>query len=314
MTDFHTIGIDISKARLDVFRLPGNEQTKFENNEDGHKKLLKWLGGPETVERIVYEPTSRFHQRLERVLSVGGFSLAKVNPWQGRRFSQACGVRVKTDTIDARMLAVMGRSLPLGEPYIPDENQRKLKELQVARQALIKDQTAAKNRSKGLTLPVLKKQSKRRLAQIQKDMEAIEAAMQAIVKADPVMARNLVILCSIPAIGSVTAMAILAELPEIGTLTPAAVASLTGLAPFTRESGQFKGKRFIQGGRKPLRDALYMSALVATRFNQDMKIFYQRLIQNGKPHKVALTAVMRKIILLANTLVKQDRVWAKIKP
>ena len=314
MTHLLTIGIDISKAHLDVFRLSDEQYARFDNTQDGHKALLAWLGKPENVDCIVYEPTGRYHRAIETLLSRQAYPLVRVNPLQARRFAQAMGVRAKTDKVDARMLASMGRALPKDERAIPSEKHNELKELQIARQALIKDRTAARNRGYGLSLKLLKRQNIKRLKQIQKDIEAIEAAMKDIMADDPKLNRHLDILCSIPGISTISAQAILVEMPEIGTLSPAAVTSLAGLAPFARESGQYKGKRFIYGGRKYLREALYMPALVASRYNPDMKHFYKRLTGKGKPGKLALTAVMRKLIILANALIKQDRMWTEIRP
>lgn len=239
--------------------------------------------------------------------------LAKVNPLQARRFAQARGTRAKTDKIDAAVLAYMGVALQPGICTLPSKMQRDLKELQIARQALIKDQTAARNRRRSLRMSMLKKQSNLRLRQITRDLEAIEQAMLSLINADHKMARTFEILCSIPGISNITAATLLVEIPELGSLEHKAVASLAGLAPFSRDSGKWKGKRFIGGGRKLLRDALYMPALVACKFNPDMKIIYRRLKGAGKPSKVAITAVMRKLIILANTLVKNNRMWTECR-
>ena len=174
---------------------------------------------------------------------------------------------------------------------------------------MIKDRTAAKNRSKSLTLAMLKRQNIKRLHQIERDLAAIEKEMLCLIDSDKKMARTYHILCSIPGIAKITAATLIVEILELGTLTSKAVASLSGLAPFARESGKWKGSRFIGGGRKFLREALYMPALVAMRFNPDMKTKYQHLKDAQKPSKVAITAIMRKLIILANALVKNNRMW-----
>ncbi len=308
----YTIGVDISKAHLDVHRLPDGCARQFENNRTGFAGLIKWIGKLD-IDRIVYEPTGIYHRSFEDALARAGLPLAKVNPLQARRFAEARGTRAKTDKVDAAVLAHMGIALEPGICTPPSKKMRDLKELQVARQALIKDRTAAKNRSKSLRVPLLMKQSNLRLRQIIQSLKAIEGAMLALINDDHKTARAFEILCSIPGISKITAVTLLVEMPELGTLEQKAIASLAGLAPFSRESGKWKGKRFIGGGRKFLRDALYMPALVACTYNPDMKVVYQRLKDAGKPSKVAITAVMRKLIILANTLVKNDRMWAEIR-
>jgi len=301
-----SIGIDISKDRLDVFRLSDGARETFDNSPAGFGKLRRWLGHTPSA-RVVYEPTGAFHGAFERACA-GHLPLCKVNPLQARRFAQARGTRAKTDAVDARMLALMGEAFAL-EPDRPvSEKQRELRELQVQRTALVKDRTRLMNRLKTQTLALTRKQTRARLAQVERQLMTINTEIAARLRQD--RARALDILHSIPGIGHVAAAAILIECPEIGTLGRKQIASLAGLAPMTRQSGRWKGKAFIQGGRKFLRDSLYMPALVAVRFNPDMKARYERLRNAGKPAKVALTAVMRKLLELANALVRDDRKWA----
>lgn len=309
MTNY-TIGMDFSKAFLDVHLLPDGIGCQFTNDRPGFCELIKWIG-KRKPERIVYEPTGAYHRAFEDALSKAGLPLAKVNPLQARRFAEARGTRAKTDKVDAQVLACMGLALQPGLYTAPSKTMRDLKALQIARQGLVKDRTAAKNRSSNQTMAMLKRQNANRLRQIKRDMEAIEEAMLALINEDEKMKRTFHILRSIPDIAKITAVTLLVEIPELGTLGAKTAASLAGLAPFSRESGKWKGKRFIGGGRKYLREALYMPALVAMRFNPDMKTVYQRLTKRGKPPKVALTAIMRKLIVLANTLIKNDRIWVK---
>ena len=211
--------------------------------------------------------------------------------------------------MDARMLAAMGAAFKL-EPDLPtSQSQRDLKELQIARQALIKDRTRLMNRLQTLTLTFAVRQAKARLALVSRQLCDIEAEISLCIARHEATAHKRQILTSIPGIGAVSAAAILIECREFGTLTGKQIASLSGLAPMTRQSGKWTGKAFIQGGRKHLREALYMPALVAARFNPDLKRKYQAMLAAGKPAKVALTALMRKLIELANILVKNDREW-----
>jgi transposase len=302
-----TIGIDISKDTLDTHRLSTGAAAQFANSAAGLRALRRWIGA-QMPDLVVYEATGAYHAALERGFA-GVLPLVKVNPLQARRFAQARGTRAKTDAVDARVLAVMGSSLDLAPDMPAGKNQHDLKELQIARMALIKERTRLLNRSKTQSLALLERQSKARLEQIKRQLTELEAALLDLTRQCPKRARAFDILCSIPGLGRVTAVAILVECPEIGTLTRKQIASLAGLAPMTRQSGQWRGTAFIQGGRKFLRDALYMPALVAARYNPDLRQRYQTMIQAGKPAKVALTALMRKMIELANALVQQDRKW-----
>jgi len=302
-----SIGIDISKDHLDAHRLSDGAAARFANSAAGFRALAKWLGA-DIPARVVYEPTGPYHAAFERRFA-GNLALCKVNPLQARRFAQSKGTRAKTDQVDARMLAQMGVALAL-EPDAPlSQSQRDLKELQIARMALVKDKTRLKNRLQTLILAFTLKQAKARLTLILRQLSDIEAEINACIAQDGATAHKRQILTSIPGIGAVTAATILIECPEVGNMTGKQIASLSGLAPMTRESGKWRGQAYIQGGRKHLRNALYMPALVAARFNPDLKRKYQAMITAGKPPKVALTTLMRKLIELANTLIKNDRKW-----
>lgn len=256
----------------------------------------------------MFEATGAYQGAFEQPFA-GVLPLVKVNPLQARRFTQACGKRAKTDKVDAAMLAAMGAALALEPGQVISKSQHDLKELQIERTALIKDRPRLKNRLQTQTLTITRRQTKARLAQIERQLKVIDAEIAKRLEQDRKRAAG--ILTSIPGIGPATAAAILIECPELGTLGRRQIASLSGLAPMTRQSGQWRGKAFIQGGRKFLRDALYMPALVATRFNPDMCAKYQAMTKAGPPPKVAITAIMRKLIELANTLIKQDRKWVQ---
>ena len=306
MTD-DTIGIDVSKATLDVHRLSDGKMTSFSNCPSGFKQLSKFCKKTVVI-RVVYEATGVYHKGLERALGTH-LPLVKVNPLQARRFAQAQGVRAKTDAVDAKMLAIMGETFALVPDKPISQTHHVLRELRAFRSGLIKDRTRILSRQKTQTLPITRRQSKTRLAHIDKQIAEIGAEIDRLIQSNDVMARSLEILRSIPGIGAVCAATILIEMPEIGDMDRKQVASLTGVAPMTRQSGQWRGKSFIQGGRKVVRDALYMPALVAMRFNPDLKTKYQAMVKAGKPPKVAITALMRKLIELANTLIKANRLW-----
>ena len=302
-----TIGVDISKDALDAYRHPDGDRHRVAHTAAGHKELVAWIGNRTT--RVVFEPTGPYHSAFERALAKAGQPAVKVNPRQARRFAEATGKLAKTDRLDAALLARMGALLELEARPLHDETIAALKQLLIAREALIKDRTATKNREKALSLAVLKRHNAERLKQIERQLATIEAEIGCRIKADTALSRRFDILVSIPGIARLTAFALLIEMPELGTLQPGQAASLAGLAPIARQSGRWTGHAYIRGGRANVRQALYMPALVATRFNADLKAKYDQFIAAGKPAKLAITAIMRKLLVLANALLKAGRDW-----
>ncbi len=306
------LGVDISKDTLDVYLHPEGVAHRFGNDKKVFTALIKWLAG-RTLMRIVYEPTGAYHRAFEIRLLEAGFTLAKVNPRQARRFAEAIGTNAKTDAVDAAMLARFSamlepRALALSSPALIND----LKDLLVARRALVKDRTAAQNRAHQRSLALLKAQASDRLKQVERQIDAIDAALRERLSDDPCLKARFDILVSIPGLGEITALAMLIDMPELGALDNKCAAGLAGLAPMARDSGQWKGKRFIRGGHSELRHALFMPALVAMRFNADLKAVYERLTAAGKGPKVALVAVMRKLVILANALLRKGGPWTPI--
>jgi transposase len=287
-----TVGVDISKATLDVYLHPQHVAQQFPNTAPGIAALLSWLG-QSAIDRVVFEPTGAYHQRLERQLGNAGVPMIKVNPLQARRFAEAVGRRAKTDAIDAAMLARFGALDALQARRLVSQTLVDMKELLVARRGLVKDRVAASNRNHVHRAPLLKRLADQRLRQIKQQIAAIDAALRELCQADAELAARLHILVSIPGVGEITALAMLIEMPELGMIEGKCAASLAGLAPVARDSGQRSGKRFIRGGRAQFRQALYMPALAAIRSNTNMKAKYQALVAAGKPAKVAITAVGR---------------------
>ena len=302
-----TIGVDISKDHLDACRWPDGESLRVSNDAAGHRRLLRWIGAE--VARVVFEATGAYHAAFEKALHRADVPCSKLNPARVRRFAEAIGTQAKTDRVDARLIARMGAMVEPQPQAAAPAILAELHELQLARTALLRERTAATNRAGRLTLALLRRQHATRLRQIERALAELDAAIAALIASDEGLARKAAILCSIPGVSITTAAAILAEMPELGALGAATAASLTGLAPFTRESGRWKGKAKIGGGRGDLRRALYLPALSAARFNPDLKAVYDRLRAKGKPAKVALVAVMRKLVILANLLVRDDRIW-----
>ena len=223
------IGVDISKDYLDAHRLPDGVSARFSNDAKGIRALIRWIG-PQAPERIVFEPTGPYHRRFENLMAKTGFALSKVNPRQARRFAEATGKLAKTDRADAVMLARFGCMLMPAETAAPDETLSLLRDLGVAREALVKDRTAAKNRQKAQAHPLLKRQTVARLKQIADQLKAIEAEILVVIRRNPEVSRRLDILASIPGLGLITAFAMLIGMPELGRLGPKQAAALAGLA------------------------------------------------------------------------------------
>jgi transposase len=302
------VGIDTCKAWLDVYVHPIGLAFRVCNSREGLRVLKRRLAGP-AVALIVMEATAKLHREAQRNLSDSGFAVAVVNPLRSRLFAEALGQLAKTDKVDARMLALMGAMLePKAKPPAPEIIET-FQELVRGRDAFVAERTALLNRLGDAKATFLKQQIRRQIKTMEAAIERIEKEIARIVKSAPGLARRYEILISIKGIGSVTAVAILANFPEIGTCNAKQTAMLAGLAPIANDSGERAGTRSIKGGRDGLRTGIYMAAVAAARSNRSLKAFYDRLVAAGKLPKVALTAVMRKLIVLANTLIREDRLW-----
>jgi transposase len=308
-------GMDVSKDWLDVCVYPGGQSWRVENSLVGLRRLQRhFYEHGLRLDRIVLEATGKYHRLAFRTLSAWGYGVVVVNPLRARLFAQACGVLAKTDRIDARLLALMGHSLA-PQPSLPAAPQlEQLQELVNAHNAARAEAVALSNRLEQTTIPFLKTELKRRRTSVAGHVKRIEAEIKQVIQADPGLAARYAILVSIPSIGATTAAALLAGLSELGQCTAKAATLLAGLAPIADDSGRRQGQRHIRGGRMPVRNALYMAALSAARYNPDLKVVYQRLRNAGKPPKVALTVVMRKLVVLANALLTQNRLWEPTQP
>jgi transposase len=308
-----TIGIDVSKDRLDAFWHSRNEARSFANNAEGFGQLQTWTD-PDARVLIVFEATGAYHRGLERHLGLVGHPFVKVNPRQARRFCQAIGRLAKTDMVDAKMLARMGVVLDLSEHRVESEDVHDLRELLTARRALVKDQIIAKTRLATTLSPLVRDQLDRRIDDIAADIVALDEAIAHMASKRGNLECRIRRLTTIPGIGRLTATTLLIDMPELGQLDSKKIAALAGLAPMTQRSGQWQGKERITGGRASLRRAIYMPALVAIRFNKDLHDKYHQLLKAGKAKKVALTAIMRRMVVLANTLLREQRDWKPNHP
>lgn len=262
---------------------------------------------------FVFEATGAYHRGLERHLSLAAQPFIKVNPKQARRFAQAIGRLAKTDGVDARLLARMGIALDLAPQGVESEDIHDLRELLTARRALVKDQITAKTRLATALNPVVREQLGRRIDDIAADIQALDKVIAQIARQRGTLEDRICRLMTIPGIGRLTATTTLIDMPELGHFDNKKIAALAGLAPMTQQPGKWKGKERITGGRSSLRRAIYMPALVAIRFNHDLHRKYQQMLKAGKAKKVAITAIMRRIIVLANTLLRENWDWLPVR-
>jgi transposase len=304
------VGIDVCKDWLDVHVHPTGQAFRVLNTRDGLKQLKRRLAGLH-VGLIVMEATGKLHREAFRNLHDSGFPVAVINPRRSRLFAQAIGQLAKTDKVDARMLALMGAMLEPKAKAPPPEALESFQEMVHGRDTLVAQRTAFLNQLGTASAACLKRELKRQIAALERSIARIESEIGGMVAADPQLARRFAILTSIKGVGPATAWAILANFPELGSCSAKQTAMIAGLAPLADDSGDRQGQRRIKGGRGDLRCGIYMAAVSAKSSNPSLKAFYERLVAKGKLPKIALTAVMRKLIILANTLIREDRMWEK---
>jgi transposase len=307
------VGVDVCKGWLDVYVHPIGHAFRVHNTRDGLKQLKRRLANL-SVALIVMEATGKFHREAHRNLHAAGFAIAVVNPLRSRLFAKATGQLAKTDKVDARMLALLAAMLEPRTKPPPKEILENLQEIVRGREAFVAQRTALRNQLGTAQTACLKREIKRQLKAIQGVIDRLETEIERSIAADPALARRVAILTSIPGIGSLTAVAILVNFPEIGSCTAKQSAMIAGLAPIADDSGDRTGQRHIKGGRASLRTGIYMAALAAASANASLRAFYDRLLAKGKERKLALAAIMRKLIILANTLIREDRLWQPTHP
>jgi transposase len=302
------VGIDVCKGWLDVYVHPIGQWLRVPNTRQGLKKLKRLLHQYQVV-LIVMEATAKFHREAHRNLHASGFAVAVVNPLRSRLFAEAAGQLAKTDKVDARMLALLAAMLEPKAKAPPPEILEDLQDIARGRESFVAQRTALLNQLGAAKTTCLKQAIRRQLQAVERAIDKLQVEIEHIVEADPALARRFAILTSIPGLGKVAAVALLANFAELGTCSGKQAAMIAGLAPIACDSGDHKGERRIKGGRASLRTGIYMAGLSAARFNADLKRFYDRLLAAGKKPKVALVAVMRKLVTLANTLIREDRLW-----
>jgi transposase len=306
------VGIDLAKASFQAAAATDDPaagfNVSFTYDAAGISALLESLARLEVV-LVVMEATGGLERRLAAELTEAGYAVSVVNPRQARDFARALGRLAKTDRVDAGILAQLARVLRPHVRALPSAQQLELKDLVARRRQLINIRTAELNRVQQATLKDVVKSIKQLVSALNKQIARIEKQITQLIDSDTDLTGKAQIIDSVPGVAADSAHALLAELPEIGTLSKRRIAALAGLAPVAFDTGEFKGQRHIWGGRASVRGVLYMCTLSATRCNPLIKVFYERLVNQGKKRMVALTAAMRKLLTILNAMVRDRVEW-----
>lgn len=302
-----TVGIDVARDRLDIAVRPGGEASSVERNAAGLEVLVAWMKQL-SPRLIALEATGGFETVAAAALSAADLPVAVVNPAQVRHFAQAIGQRAKTDPIDAAVIAHFAEATGLEPRPMPDEATRQLADLVTRRRQII-DMIVAERQREKRAAPRLKRSIARLLKALEKELSSVDADIDEALRGSPAWRAKEDLLASVPGIGPIIARTLIAELPELGQLDRREIAALAGLAPFTRQSGRWRGKSFIAGGRAGVRSALFMGAMVAKKHNPVLKAFFDRLVAAGKPKIVALIAVARRLLTILNAIIRDQRPW-----
>lgn len=309
------VGSDVSKAHLDVWVRPLGTRARFGNDAAGVRAFAGWLRSlGVAVVRVGLEASGGYERLAARMLSEAGFAVALVDPLRLRRFAQAGGVRAKNDVIDARVIADF---VAVFETRLVafEAERAELSELCRKRAALVEQRTLLSNQAEHGAGRLVRKVERQLVKAFDGAIAQLEDETKALLERSTRLGSAAELLRSVPGIGEVTAATLVAEMPELGSLNDRQAAALAGVAPYDRDSGTVSGRRRISGGRPLVRRVLYMAALGgATRWNPWLKAFFHRLIQAGKPAKVALTACMRKLICLLNTIIGRGFGWQNSLP
>jgi len=299
------VGIDVSKGKLDVYVLPDKVFFSVLNTSDGMKELMEKLPRDAAV---LLEATGGYERLASESLDAGGFSVCVINPKLVFHFKLSLNQFSKTDKIDAKVLALFSQARCSDLRYgIYHPTQQKLLDLQRCREQLTKMLTQEKNRLAQTHLQEAKLAHRTIIRALEKQTQALENSIKAIIEANDTYAKQYRWLCSIPGIADSIAMTLITSLPEMGQLSHKALQRLVGIAPLCNDSGQFQGKRFIQGGRQAVRNAIYMAALVSIRYNPTIKAYYQRKVSEGKAKKAALVACMAKVVRIINSVILNQK-------
>jgi len=303
------VGIDVSKARLDVAVRPSGEIWRFSNDEAGFASLVERLK-PLAPKLVVLEATGGYQAPLAAALTVGRITVAVVNPRQVRDFGRAMGQLAKTDVLDAEVIARFAEAVRPEARPLPDSETAELHGVVSRRRQLVEMITTETNRM-ATALPAVRRDIEEHITWMQRRLKDVDKDLYTRLKKSPLWRVKEQLLRSAPGIGPVTSCSLLADVPELGKLDGRKIAALVGVAPFNRDSGTLRGKRAIWGGRAAVRATLYMATMAAVRRSPSMKAFHDRLIAAGKPWKVAQVACMRKLLVRLNAMMRDGVAWTE---
>jgi transposase len=307
MEDFY-VGIDVSKARLDVHVHPTGEVFDVTNDEAGVAALVSRLQVVAPA-LVVLEATGRQEVLAAAGLWSGGLPVAIVNAAQVKSFALALNRRAKTDALDAQVIARFAEAVKPAIRPLPDAETAALEALVTRRRQVLRMRVGEQQRLQQTTDRPMRQSIKRMIEALTLELERLDEEIDKTIRASPIWQVREDLMASVPGVGKLTARTLMAEMPELGSLSPKAVASLAGLAPFTRQSGQWKGKSFTGGGRAHVRAALFMAALSAARYNPTLAKTYKRMLDDGKPKMVAIIAVARRLLTILNAIVRDQKPW-----
>jgi transposase len=302
------LGIDIAKSYLDA--AVGSEKRRFSNDTIGHRELIKWIKQVKASVQVICESSGGYERRLVQALAGARIKVSLVQANRVRQFARAAGILAKTDRIDAEVLCEFGKVMQLQTVTAATLEQEHLRELESQRRHLTHLLVMEQNRAARVSDASVVRLNRSLINQIKKQIEKLDLLIKEHIEQSPRLSAKAEKLISIKGVGERTAALLLAQMPELGQLNRREVAALVGVAPFNRDSGKMRGKRAIYGGRRFVRHGLYMAALVAARHNPILRGFYLRLRAAGKPAKVALTATMRKLLIVLNSALKPDLSYA----
>ena len=305
--DERYIGVDVSASELVVGVLPAGEVWQVANDPEGISELRRRIGEL-SPSLIVMEASGGYESGVAGELVDAGMPAVIINPRQTREFARATGRLAKTDTIDALTLARFGQAVQPQVRPLPGKKEKELRALVDRRRQIVDMITAERNRRPKAT-PYVRQQIEQHIAWLQSQLDDLGDDLDQFIKSSPTWRAKDDLLQSVPGVGDVSSRVLLVELPELGQLNRKEIACLVGVAPHNRDSGTFRGKRSVWGGRGNVRSALYMATLVACRFNPVIRAFYERLCEAGKPKKVALVASMRKLLTILNVIVRDQSPW-----
>ena len=302
------LGVDIAKCYLDA--AIGNEKRCFSNDPIGHRALIKWIKQIEGSVQVICEPSGGYERGLVRALVGAQLKVSLVPANRVRQFARAAGILAKTDRIDAKLLCAFAEAMQPGTISASQLEQEHLRELESQRRHLTHLLVMEQNRAARVSDVCVRRLNRTLINQIKKQIEQLDLLIKQHIEESGELSVKAAKLTAISGVGTRTAALLLAQMPELGQLNRREVAALVGVAPFNRDSGKMRGKRAIYGGRRPVRHGLYMAALVAARHNPILRAFYLRLRAAGKPAKLALTATMRKLLIVLNSSLKHDLNYA----